>query len=67
MERRNAPEADILSRAKSQSQTDENYMDYYQDSNDNKNPDFERKSFYQWQWHEMQKTGKENNFLEEIK
>ncbi|HEX8577166.1 MAG TPA: hypothetical protein VF677_12800, partial [Flavobacterium sp.] len=48
MERRNAPEADILSRSKSQSKTDENYMDYYQDASGQTNPDFERKSYYQW-------------------
>ncbi|HEX8576477.1 MAG TPA: hypothetical protein VF677_09300 [Flavobacterium sp.] len=65
MERRNAPEADILSRSKSQSKTDENYMDYYQESSGQTNPDFERKSYYQWQWHQMQKT--EKQYFEEIK
>ncbi|HEX8575734.1 MAG TPA: hypothetical protein VF677_05525, partial [Flavobacterium sp.] len=61
----NAPEADILSRSKSQSKTDENYMDYYQDASGQTNPDFERKSYYQWQWHEMQEKGKQ--YFEEVK
>jgi hypothetical protein len=42
-------------------------MDYYQDANGQKNPDFERKSYYQWQWHQMQEAGKQKNYFEEVK
>jgi hypothetical protein len=40
-------------------------MDYYQDASGQTNPDFERKSYYQWQWHEMQEKGKQ--YFEEVK
>lgn len=67
LEKKNAEEAKIFERAQQQSKTIENYMDYYQDSSKNTNPDFERKSYYQWQWNEMQRTGIQNKYLEEIK
>jgi hypothetical protein len=67
LEKKNAEEAKILERGKQQSKTKENYMDYFQDSNGNDNSDFERKSYYQWQWLQLQGTGKQNNYLQEIK
>jgi hypothetical protein len=67
IERKNAEEAKILEKGKQQSRTNENYMDYYQDSNGNSNPDFERKSYYQWQWIQLQETGNQNKYLQEIK
>ena len=65
VERKNADEARVLTRSKDQSQTDENYMDYHQQSSGQTNPDFERKSFYQWQWQEMQQKGKQ--YFEQVK
>ena len=40
-----------------QSTTLENFMDYEQYKNSNPNTDFLRKTFYQWQWKEMQNIG----------
>lgn len=42
-------------------------MNYYQDSSGASNTDFERKSYYQWQWIEMQKTGTQKTYFEQIK
>jgi hypothetical protein len=73
LEKKTAKDSKPLARANNQSKTDENYMDYFQttqlDANGKPidNPDFERKSYYQWQWLEIQKTGKQNNYFEEIK
>lgn len=67
LEKKNAEEAKIYSKGTNLSKTQENYMDYYQDSNGNTNGNFERKSYYQWQWDEMEKTGKQHNYFEEIK
>lgn len=67
LEKKNAEETNLLSKANGYSKTQENYMDYYQDSNGNKNPDFERKSYYQWQWLQMQQTGKTESYFEELK
>ncbi|MCX8534113.1 hypothetical protein [Chryseobacterium luquanense] len=36
-------------------------MDYNQDSNKNPITDFNRKSFYQWQWEVMRPDGKKYN------
>lgn len=66
LEKKNTEETKTLNKSKNQSKTQENFMDYYQDSSKNTNPDFERKSYYQWQWNEMQRTGIQNKFLEEI-
>lgn len=52
---------------KSQSETLENYMDYYQKANSSDiNPDFERKSFNQKQWSIMQEQGKSITVLKTI-
>jgi hypothetical protein len=67
IEKKSAEETKILSKSKSQSTTQENYMDYYQDSSGSTNTDFERKSYYQWQWAEMQKTGIQKTYFEQIK
>ena len=45
------------SKVKEQSTTLENFMDYEQYKNSNPNTDFLRKTFYQWQWKEMQNIG----------
>jgi hypothetical protein len=42
-------------------------MDYYQDINGNTEPNFERKSYYHWQWMNMQKTGASEKYLEQVK
>jgi hypothetical protein len=47
---------------KKQSTTLENFMDYEQYKNSNPNTDFLRKTFYQWQWREMQKLDQEGVF-----
>lgn len=66
LEKKNAEEIKSYSKANGYSKTKENFMDYYQDSNGNKNPDFERKSYYQWQWLQMKEIGKQNNYFEEF-
>ena len=48
---------------KEQSTTLENFMDYEQYENRNPNTDFLRKTFYQWQWKEMQNIGFSRKYL----
>ena len=48
---------------KKQSTTLENFMDYEQYENRNPNTDFLRKTFYQWQWKEMQNIGFSRKYL----
>lgn len=67
MEKKNIQEAKILDKFQKKTRTKENFMDYNQSSNGNIETSFERKSFYQWQWKEMQNTGIQNRFLEKIK
>ncbi|WP_444670972.1 hypothetical protein [Flavobacterium columnare] len=52
---------------KTQSETLDNYMDYYQKANSSDiNPDFERKSYTQKQWRIMQEKGVEITVLKTI-
>ncbi|MCH4829281.1 hypothetical protein [Flavobacterium columnare] len=52
---------------KTQSETLDNYMDYYQKANSSDiNPDFERKSYTQKQWNIMQEKGVEITVLKTI-
>ncbi|OOB81981.1 hypothetical protein BZL53_13245 [Flavobacterium columnare] len=49
---------------KTQSETLDNYMDYYQKENSSDiNPDFERKSYTQKQWSIMQEKGESISVL----
>jgi len=51
------------SKVKEQSTTLENFMDYEQYKDSNPNTDFLRKTFYQWQWREMQNIGFSRKYL----
>ncbi|AUX16963.1 hypothetical protein [Flavobacterium columnare] len=52
---------------KTQSETLDNYMDYYQKANSSDiNPDFERKSYTQKQWRIMQEKGERITVLKTI-
>lgn len=62
-----AERAKPLNRAKTQNSTEENYLDYTQDSQGNSRSNFKRKTFYQWQWQHMQAVGKSRRYFEEIK
>ena len=55
---------DDLPKYKDQSKTEENYMDYNQDTNGNENTNMERKVFHKWQWDEMCKTGIDGKYLQ---
>ena len=48
---------------KKQSTTLENFMDYEQYKNNTPNTNFLRKTFYQWQWKEMQNIGFSRKYL----
>ncbi|SHJ02756.1 hypothetical protein SAMN04488096_10724 [Mesonia phycicola] len=67
IQRKTAIKRDDFPKYKNQSKTDENYMDYHQDTNGNENKSMERKVFYKWQWDEMCKTGIEGKYLQKEK